>query len=92
MFLSDDGNTAVFPLPNGDFPLEEMITRTHFEVNGDGIGPMPPVSQSPVDNGPPPSAPARAGGRFLFSARQATAPTSGAMPQFRRPLTRRFAR
>ncbi len=74
MFLSDDGNTAVFPLPSGDFPVEEMTSRTHFEVNGDDIAAT--VSQSPGDNvlaiapGPPPSA-ARAGGRFLFAARQA---------------------
>ena len=34
MFLSDDGNTAVFHMPSGDFPIDEMTSRTHFEVNG----------------------------------------------------------
>ena len=51
MFLSDDGNTAVFPMPSGDFNIEEMTSRTHFEVNGDGIAAIPTVSQSPGDNG-----------------------------------------
>ena len=51
MFLSDDGNTAVFPMPSGDFNIEEMTSRTHFEVNGDGIAAIPTVPQSPGDNG-----------------------------------------
>ena len=34
MFLSDDNNTAVFPLENGNFPVEEMAHRAHFEVKG----------------------------------------------------------
>ena len=61
MFLSDDGNTAVFPMPSGDFPVDEMTSRTHFEVNGNGIAAIPTVSQSPGDNawvGPSPSSPA----------------------------------
>ena len=24
----------MFPMPSGDFPIEEMTSRTHFEVNG----------------------------------------------------------
>ena len=39
MFLSDE----VFPLPSGDFPLEEITSRTHFEVNGDGLAAIPTV-------------------------------------------------
>ena len=75
MFVSDE----VFPLPSGDCPLEEMTSRTHFEVNGDGLAAIPTVPQSPGDKGLAPSA-ARAGGCFLFEARQA-ATSSGAMPQ-----------
>ena len=75
MFLSDE----MFPLPSSDFPLEEMTSRTHFEVNGDGLTAIPTVPQSPGDKGLAPSA-ARAGGCFLFEARQA-ATSSGAMPQ-----------
>ena len=69
----------MFPLPSGDFPLEEMTSRTHFEVNGDGVAAIPTVPKSPGDKGLAPSA-ARAGGCFLFEARQA-ATSSGAMPQ-----------
>ena len=38
-------------MPSGDFPIEEMISRTYFEVNGDGIAAIPTVSQAPGDNG-----------------------------------------
>ena len=57
MFLPDNRNIAAFPLGNRDFPVgnvdflvEERMTCTHFEVNGDGLGASPTVSESPCDN------------------------------------------
>ena len=37
MFLSDENNTAVFPLENGHFPVDEMAHTKHFEVKGLGL-------------------------------------------------------
>ena len=67
MFLSDDSNTAVFPLENGHFPVH----RAHFEVKGESSVTMHTPTWPPAAATPGPSQQ----GQFLFAARTSAAVT-----------------
>ncbi|CAL8310947.1 unnamed protein product [Gadus morhua 'NCC'] len=38
MYLTDDSNGAIFPLPSGEFPIGSMMTMGHFEAHQCGGG------------------------------------------------------
>ncbi|XP_056464133.1 uncharacterized protein LOC130403733 isoform X2 [Gadus chalcogrammus] len=80
MYLTDDGNGAIFPLPSGEFPIGSMMTMGHFEVQGQPTPAAPPTpgpapfsfsspsaSPTPVPfsfSGGPRTFPPRASGHF----------------------------
>ncbi|CAL8391824.1 unnamed protein product [Arctogadus glacialis] len=43
MYLTDDSNGAIFPLPSGEFPIGSMMTMANFEVQGQPTPAAPPT-------------------------------------------------
>ena len=76
MYLTDDSNGAIFPLPSGEFPIGSMMTMGHFEVQGQPTPAAPPTpGPAPFSFSSPSASPTPV--PFSFSGGPRTFPPEG---------------